>query len=218
MSLDIAVLIAFALVFSVVIAAYYLYSSSGSPHWKRVRELTTEQSAVVLCTFLAGIVAALVGLVQLGALVDICRWQLVFMLMVPIAYIDWRDQVIPNILLVIGLAMGIPLVALDIFLHLHLLTVILFLHISGALVASCIFLLSHLVTRGGVGAGDIKLFFVLGLILGLRGVFSVLLYSIIVSAITGVALLLTKRKKARDFLPMAPFVLIGTLLSIMLGV
>lgn len=64
--------------------------------------------------------------------------------------------------------------------------------------------------------GDIKLFCVMAIYLGLEGIWSAIFCSLIVSFVIAVFSLATKRVNRKDNIPFAPAILIGTYLSIFL--
>lgn len=65
------------------------------------------------------------------------------------------------------------------------------------------------ITKGGIGAGDLKLFAVIGLYFGLIGLIQIMLYSLLLSAICAIGLLISRKKGMKSTLPMAPFILVG---------
>ena len=70
-------------------------------------------------------------------------------------------------------------------------------------------LICMLLSRGGVGAGDVKLIAAIGLYYGLAGVLSILMVTLIFAAIFSIVMLATKKAKMKSTLPMAPFIFIG---------
>lgn len=65
------------------------------------------------------------------------------------------------------------------------------------------------ITKGGIGYGDVKLFGVIGLMMGSGGVFAVLFLSLLFSSICSVFMMITKKKTLKSSLPMAPFIYMG---------
>lgn len=77
---------------------------------------------------------------------------------------------------------------------------------------SLIFLIA-IISRGGMGGGDIKLFFVLGLALGLKLTLLAFFLATLVGAIYGVAGMVIGHFKKRQQIPFGPFIAIGALFS-----
>ena len=73
-----------------------------------------------------------------------------------------------------------------------------------------------LLIKGAIGMGDVKLFSVMALYLGLEGIWPAIFCSLIVSFFVAVFSLVTKRAKRKDNIPFAPAILIGTYLSVFL--
>ena len=63
--------------------------------------------------------------------------------------------------------------------------------------------------------GDIKLFAVLGLYFG-YDIINLMFFSFLCTAIYSIYLLLFKKKKKKDSVPMGPFIFLGTILSFIL--
>jgi prepilin signal peptidase PulO-like enzyme (type II secretory pathway) len=68
-----------------------------------------------------------------------------------------------------------------------------------------------------MGGGDIKLAFVMGLLLGLQRTSLAMLVAFNSAAIVGVALLLAHRKRSRDVIPFGPFLIGGTIVAYLWG-
>lgn len=78
---------------------------------------------------------------------------------------------------------------------------------------SVFYLLLNIVSRGGMGMGDVKLAFSIGLLTGYLGVAYVIVATFLafmVGAVTGVALMAMKRAGRKTALPFGPFMLFGT--------
>jgi prepilin signal peptidase PulO-like enzyme (type II secretory pathway) len=73
-----------------------------------------------------------------------------------------------------------------------------------------------LIMKNSIGMGDVKIILVMSALLGLANVLVAIFVSLIVSFIAAVFLLVTKKKGRKDTLPFAPFILTGTLMSIIL--
>lgn len=89
--------------------------------------------------------------------------------------------------------------------------------IVGAITGFIIIALIILVSRGGMGAGDMKLFFVLGIILGIKKVLIAFFLSCLIGTLFGMLLLLFKRIDRKQPVPFGPSIVIGTLLAYFYG-
>ena len=90
----------------------------------------------------------------------------------------------------------------------------------GGLAFFAFLLLLNIVNPRGMGMGDVKLSFSLGLFLGWLGWGQVFLggfLSFLLGAVVGVALIATKVKGRKDHVPFGPFLAVGTLITILWG-
>lgn len=87
-----------------------------------------------------------------------------------------------------------------------------------ACLAGLLFLLLAVITKGkGMGGGDIKLVFLMGLILGFPGIITALYLAFVSGGIIGLILLGLKKKKAKETIPFGPFLIGATILTIFFG-
>jgi prepilin signal peptidase PulO-like enzyme (type II secretory pathway) len=87
-----------------------------------------------------------------------------------------------------------------------------------AILASAFFYAIVIITRGkGMGGGDVKLGFLMGLILGWPLVLIALLLSFILGSIVGIFLILTGKKKMKSMIPFGPFLVLGTFMALFFG-
>ena len=90
--------------------------------------------------------------------------------------------------------------------------------IYSAVGAAAFFLAIVLVSRGKwMGAGDIKLAFLMGLILGFPNILVALLLSFFIGAIIGIGLITTGKKKLKSKIPFGPFLVTGTIIAMFFG-
>jgi leader peptidase (prepilin peptidase)/N-methyltransferase len=79
------------------------------------------------------------------------------------------------------------------------------------------FLLVAIVSRGGMGWGDVKLAALIGLVTGFRLVFVALLMGIILGGVVAVLLLALKIKGRKEAIPFAPFLSLATIVTLLWG-
>lgn len=89
--------------------------------------------------------------------------------------------------------------------------------VLGALAGFLILYLLAVISRGGMGGGDIKLFFVLGIILGTKKVLLALFIASLAGALYGLALMVKKGFKKRIPGPFGPFIATGSLFAYFYG-
>lgn len=84
-------------------------------------------------------------------------------------------------------------------------------HGLGFLIGGGLYLFLAVVTRGGMGGGDIKLMAMLGLWLGSGGILWVVLLSSNLGAVVSLLLMALKIKGRKDFIPFGPFIVVAAL-------
>jgi leader peptidase (prepilin peptidase)/N-methyltransferase len=85
--------------------------------------------------------------------------------------------------------------------------------LEGALVGSVLFGVIYISTRGaGLGFGDVKLAACLGLYLGLAGSIAAFAAAFIIGAVLAIPVLATRKRRAKDVLPLGPFLVLGSLI------
>ncbi|MFZ5754398.1 MAG: prepilin peptidase [Bacillota bacterium] len=127
-----------------------------------------------------------------------------FSLALVIGQIDLEHYLIPDSLVITLLAGGVVY-------HFFSQEMGILNRILGLAVGFAIPFLLAVVSRGGMGGGDIKLTAAMGFWLGFPGVFYALFVGALVGSITGILLIALKRKKRRDPIPFGPFLVLGFL-------
>ena len=89
--------------------------------------------------------------------------------------------------------------------------------VQGAMASVAIMLGIYWASRGGMGFGDVKLAFVLGVWLGLEQSFLCLLLAFILGGVVGVVLLLTGLKTRKDAIPFGPYLCVSGWVSLLCG-
>lgn len=137
------------------------------------------------------------------------KYVLLVSLLVVVAGIDLKTYTIPDGLVFLGLGLGLLFLPLgevswqDAFL--------------GALLGGGLLLLLAVISRGGMGGGDVKLCFVLGLFMGWQHMLLTLFAAVLTGAAVGLMLMVSGRKGRRDVLPFAPFLAGGVLVALWRG-
>ncbi|GGA82143.1 hypothetical protein GCM10008025_26720 [Ornithinibacillus halotolerans] len=87
----------------------------------------------------------------------------------------------------------------------------------GAAAGMGIIALIIIVSRGGMGAGDMKLFGVLGIVLGLEKVLIAFFLSCLFGSVIGILLILFRIIKRKQPVPFGPYIVVATLLTYFFG-
>lgn len=131
----------------------------------------------------------------------------------PIALTDLKTYRIPNAFILFGLVLRGLLLPFEIFLSEPGVWQLLLMELvaAGAMLLAAV--LCSLLMKGSIGFGDMKLFLVMGLLLGTQGIWSAIFLSLIVSFFAALFLLITKRKSRKDAIPFGPALVLGTYLA-----
>jgi leader peptidase (prepilin peptidase)/N-methyltransferase len=90
-------------------------------------------------------------------------------------------------------------------------------YLFGAAAGGGILLLIALLSRGGMGMGDVKLFFLFGAVIGFPHILVALFLSSLLGSIIGLFLLLLKVVHRKQGIPFGPFLAAGTMIAYAYG-
>ncbi len=89
--------------------------------------------------------------------------------------------------------------------------------IVGALIGFAVIAIVILVSRGGMGAGDMKLFGVLGIVLGMQKVLLAFFLACVIGAFIGMLLLLFKVIERKQPIPFGPYIVVAAIVTYFYG-
>jgi len=87
----------------------------------------------------------------------------------------------------------------------------------GGAAGFAIFLLIAIVSRGGMGWGDVKLAALIGLATGFPLVFVAIIMAAILGGIVAVALMIAKKRNRREMIPFGPFLALAAMVTLLWG-
>jgi leader peptidase (prepilin peptidase)/N-methyltransferase len=130
--------------------------------------------------------------------------------LVAITVIDLRHQVIPDVITLPGIGVGlVASVAADRVSWLQ--------SAVGILVGGGLFVLVIVLSRGGMGGGDLKLGAMLGAFLGWQALLVGLFVAVMLGGLSAVALLASRRLARKDAIPFGPFLALGGAVALFWG-
>lgn len=135
----------------------------------------------------------------------------------PIAFRDWKTKTIPNRWLAYLIGIRLMLLVLEVLFYPDAVWDNLMFLILGTFISGGIMFLAYVISRHEIGMGDVKLFMVTGMYLGLSLNYLLLLASLIFSAVYGCIKMMKKDLKSKDSIPFAPFVFMGAIVILGLG-
>lgn len=122
---------------------------------------------------------------------------------------DFKKKIVPNKILLIILILWAMITAGSLIISVDLTLAMLSQSAIGGAVGGGMFLLSYLITRGQMGAGDVKLAFLLGLYLGPPRILMATLIGTVLCFLFSILMVLFKKMKLKDTVPMVPFLAVG---------
>ena len=130
------------------------------------------------------------------------------------AILDLKTKKVPNILIIAMLLAWVSTITPKLFIHTDIAISYIKDFALGFIIAGGLFLLVYLVSRKGLGGGDVKFIAVAGLYLGFNGIIPAILYGSILAGLCGLVLLLLKKIGRKDAMPLIPFLYIGILITL----
>jgi leader peptidase (prepilin peptidase)/N-methyltransferase len=127
-----------------------------------------------------------------------------------VALIDYDHKIIPNIITLPGIVIGLGL-------SIWALPITPLASLLGVLMGGIFFYVIALVSKGGMGGGDIKLIAMIGAFLGWQGALFTIFSGALLGSLVGVMLMLLGRKGRKDKVPFGPFLSGGAILFIFFG-
>ncbi len=147
----------------------------------------------------------------------IAAWAVFVILGVALSAIDFQWHRLPNGLNAALYLCGLVLLTLDAFMNHH------FEHLRSALIASILysafFWLVNLLSKGGMGMGDVKLAASIGLYVGYISAISVYIAAMVsfaMGSVVGIAIIISQKGTRKTALPFGPFMILGALISVCL--
>ncbi|MFA4884604.1 MAG: prepilin peptidase [Desulfotomaculaceae bacterium] len=175
----------------------------------RCRYCSSKISAQYPIVELAVGILFLLAYLKYGLTLAALRTAVLFAVLTAITVIDLRYRIIPDKLNLAGFILGVALL----FESREVFTA----NAIGFLAGGGILYLVAVVSRGGMGGGDIKLAAVMGLLLGWKYLLLALFLSFAAGALVGILLVLFKIKKMKEALPFGPYLALGSVIAALAG-
>ncbi len=153
--------------------------------------------------------------IKYGFGVDFVFYSLISSVLLVVIFIDLKEMIIPDSLVLCVLILSVVHKIFNYFFY--GLSFGLLDSVLGLLAAGGVFLIIVLVSRGGMGGGDVTLIGALGFVLGLRYILLTIFLSFILGAVISVFLLAAKIKTRKDPIPFGPFIVTGFFITILWG-
>ncbi|MFC0301945.1 prepilin peptidase [Virgibacillus soli] len=152
----------------------------------------------------------LMSYIKIGLHVELVTALLLISMLIIVFVSDITYMIIPNRLLLFFLPL---LIGVRIIQPLHPW----WSSIIGSLLGFGTLYIIILVSRGGMGAGDMKLFGVLGIVLGVQKVLLAFFLACFLGALFGGLLIISKNKSRKHVIPFGPFIVFASIISYFYG-
>jgi leader peptidase (prepilin peptidase) / N-methyltransferase len=159
--------------------------------------------------FTAGILFFVLYL-KFGLTIHFVIYALMASTLVVVALIDLDHKIIPNTITLPGILIGLSL-------SLRFLPITPLTSLLGVLIGGTLFYLIALISKGGMGGGDIKLIAMIGAFLGWHGSLFTIFSSALLGAVVGMTLMVLGKKGRKDKVPFGPFLSFGAILFMLSG-
>lgn len=150
-----------------------------------------------------------------GFTIDFIFYALIVSALIVITFIDLKEMIIPDVLVLTVLIFSILHKTLNYFIYKNSPEIL--SSLGGLLLAGGLFLLIVVLSRGGMGGGDVTLIAALGFILGWKRILLTIFLSFVLGAIISIFLLITKIKSRKDPIPFGPFIILGFFITLLYG-
>lgn len=126
--------------------------------------------------------------------------------------IDFHCHKIPNSVLLMGAGVRILILLLIFIFSREFFATELIMSLVGCIVSLLVMLLISIVSKQGIGYGDVKLYACLGLYLGIMDTYYILFYAALLAALYAAYFLLSKKGNRKSRIPFGPFTYLGFVL------
>jgi leader peptidase (prepilin peptidase)/N-methyltransferase len=164
--------------------------------------------------FLTGFIYLIIYLIY-GLSIQTLIYIILSSALIIIAFIDLNEQIVPDVISLPGMVIG--------FIISFFVPYILFVNSAlGILAGGGIILIiglagSVIFKKEAMGGGDVKLAAMIGAFLGWRYIMVSLFLGFFLGALAGIILILSKIKSREDVVPFGPFIILGSLITLLWG-
>lgn len=126
--------------------------------------------------------------------------------------IDFYCHKIPNIVLLIGAGCRVIFLVMILLLEQTEFLTQLLMSLAGCIASLLVMLLISIISKQGIGYGDVKLYACIGLYLGIMDTYYILFYAVLLAALYAAYVLLAKKGDRKTRIPFGPFTYLGFIL------
>ena len=133
-----------------------------------------------------------------------------------LAVLDYKKQIVPNRFLLLMLLLWTAVTGIYIILDTGNGLILFFRALAGAVTGGLVFMLCYLLSGRQIGAGDVKLVFVMGLYLTGQRIIGAIFYGALLCCVYSLIQMGRKKLGLKDGVPIVPFLYLGTLITLLI--
>ena len=163
--------------------------------------------------------AMYVGLLYFfGFSIDTLKYMFLVPMLISAFVIDYRLQIIPNRLTLTIFETGLIFTFASVLINTNAGISIFMNNMLGMIVGGGIFLIITLIGgliagKDAMGFGDVKLMGALGLFFGWMNIIMVAVMAFLLAAVISIIILVSRKKKADEYIPFGPFIVISAIIA-----
>ncbi|MBP2032191.1 leader peptidase (prepilin peptidase)/N-methyltransferase [Clostridium algifaecis] len=150
--------------------------------------------------------------VKFGISISIVKYITFISILIVVGIIDFNTTNVYFETTIVGLISSIIFLASYYYIGFPVKT-----YVYGGILGGGLLSLIIVITKGGMGWGDMEICFVCGMFLGLELTFVMLFLSFVIGAIAAVILILSGKKSRKDYIPFGPFIAAASVITVLLG-
>ena len=154
-----------------------------------------------------------------GFSIDTLKFMFLVPMLISAFVIDYRLQIIPNRLTLTIFETGLIFTFASVLINTNAGISIFMNNMLGMIVGGGIFLIITLIGgliagKDAMGFGDVKLMGALGLFFGWMNIIMVAVMAFLLAAVISIIILVSRKKKADEYIPFGPFIVISAIIAI----
>jgi len=164
--------------------------------------------------FLTGLIYLIIYLIY-GLSIQTLIYIILSSVLIIIAFIDFNEQIVPDVISLPGIVIGF---VLSFFVpYISFINSALGVVVGGGIILIIGLVGSVIFKKEAMGGGDVKLAAMIGAFLGWRYIIISLFLGFFLGALAGILLILLKIKSREDVIPFGPFIVLGSLITLLWG-
>lgn len=182
-------------------------------------KLIPKSASVIVVLIISAVIAFILNYLKGSgkSIVELALSMILLWAMGVLTITDYKKKVVPNIILLIMLGLWALIISSSLFINMDIYMPMLIRYAIGGAIGGGMFLFSYLITKGQMGAGDVKLAFLIGLYLGSARILIVTLMGTVLCFVFSIIMVLLKRIGLKDSIPMVPFLAIGVWIILLIS-